>query len=350
MKTTHRLLTTIAVAGWGMAAEAADISRDAVAVLRQAGLTEVNRCWVCRDEARLLRQLDRLDDLRGEFRRTRQRWLDLAKEQAELRAQIAKSNERVQQLDDEISAAGADAFRWSPLKERRRALAQKMHQQRRELWKRLDGLNEQSVFSKSAKRYADARIRLEATNIALRFAIERSGSWYDSMDASIGEAIEVLAAEGGERVRLGPARDYRVLLPQRLAPLAKLLADARLPIYRSAGRFRFPVILNDSAPATMIVVDDSPLSLAPTSLLAAAGVEVPDEAPRRTIDIDGRRIEGRVVSVPTLKLGRHALGPIEFLAVDPEADNMGPCLAGSALERFELRWDDERLELEVRAR
>ena len=54
-----QMLTGIALVLWGAPAPAIDSSSNAQRILRQAGMTAANQYWVCRDEARLLRQLDR---------------------------------------------------------------------------------------------------------------------------------------------------------------------------------------------------------------------------------------------------------------------------------------------------
>ncbi|MBN1854781.1 MAG: hypothetical protein JW829_18760 [Pirellulales bacterium] len=346
----YRLLLGIAVVGWGGSALSTDPSMDPVTVLRRAGLVEVNQSWVCRDEARLLRQLDQLDQLRSEFLRTRRIWRDLGEKQARLRSQLEESDAKIQQLDKEISLAIADAFRKQVLEERQRTLRQQMAFQRQDLYKRLDGLNERSEFSQAARKHVYARTKLEAARIALHIAAQQSGSWYNSMDAAVVQAVASLSAGENQQVPLGPIRDYPKILPKQLARVDSLLADTSVPIYRADGQFHVPAVLNEVACATWIVSDDTPLSLAPSSLLEAAGVTIPSQAPRRTIRIDGQRIEGCVVQVISVRIGLLAFGPVDFLALDPEVDGLGPLLNVSEMDPYQCHWNYEHLELEVRPR
>ena len=159
-------------------------------------------------------------------------------------------------------------------------------------------------------------------------------------DSSVTEA---LAGAGAEQ-RLGPARDYAGDL-KPVAKLERVLGAADLPFYRQGGRLRVSVLVNHRTPATMTLLESGGQTLIPASLLQAAGIDIPADAPRVVLSVGGRTLQARRVRIDYLQVGSAVLRDVEALALPPEGEDLGARLAPRALSGYKVKLDALRLRL-----
>ena len=218
-----------------------------------------------------------------------------------------------------------------------------MARDKQELHRNLDGLNEQSKLSIESRRLASLLAEGESLRIALCAANQASQHWYDEIDATTRGAIAALRDASGARAELGPIRDYSAEVPAQLEKLSAALDVDAFPIYRDNGRPRVPVLLNGRVLATFGVEDEISISIAPTALLIAANVKIPDDAERKTATLGDFRVSGRVVRVDQLRVGRLVLRDLEIIAAEPDAETAEPLLAASVFDDAPIVWDFDRL-------
>jgi hypothetical protein len=87
------------------------------------------------------------------------------------------------------------------------------------------------------------------------------------------------------------------------------------------------------------------VSFLPASVLASAAIDVPADAPRRTVQIDGRTVECREIIVQSLRLGSFQAKSVAVCILPPEAEDLGAQLTPLALSPCRGKVEIERLRL-----
>jgi hypothetical protein len=140
-----------------------------------------------------------------------------------------------------------------------------------------------------------------------------------------------LIKQTGQKCRLGPARDYTADA-RKLDEYDALAFAQQVPIYLQTGRVRVTALVCDSACVTFSWSEASDaVVFLPASVLQAAGIQVPPDAPRRTLRIDGRTVESREIIVPSLRLGSCHARSLAVCVLPPEAEDLGAQLTPLAL-------------------
>ncbi|MEX2026758.1 MAG: hypothetical protein WEH44_05645 [Pirellulaceae bacterium] len=156
-----------------------------------------------------------------------------------------------------------------------------------------------------------------------------------------------LIQEAGEKCRLGPARNYQVEV-RKLEEYDKLAFAPHAPLYLQSGRVRVTAVVNDAACVTFSWSDASDaVTFLPESIAHSTGIEVPADARRETLKIDGRTIEAREVFLSSLLLGSCHGKSVAAFVLPPEAEDLGAQLTPLALSPHRVKVERERLRLVV---
>lgn len=193
-----------------------------------------------------------------------------------------------------------------------------------------------------------ARLGQDRATLAIDLA------WIRSTAAANAERYRALAGdddlsrliqETGEKCRLGPARNYQVEV-RKLKEYDKLAFASHAPLYLQSGRVRVTAVVNDTACVTFSWSEASDaVTYLPATVAHAAGIEVPADARRETLKIDGRTIEAREVFLSSLRLGSSHGKSVAAFVLPPEAEDLGAQLTPLALSPWRVRIERERLRL-----
>ncbi|HUE70375.1 MAG TPA: retropepsin-like aspartic protease [Pirellulaceae bacterium] len=154
-----------------------------------------------------------------------------------------------------------------------------------------------------------------------------------------------LIQETGDKCRLGPARNYQAEV-RKLEDYVKLAFAPHAPIYFQSGRVRVTAVVNDAACVTFSWSDASDaVTFLPASVVHSAGIAVPVDARRETLQIDGRTIEVREVFLSSLRLGGCRVRSVAAFVLPPEAEDLGAQLTSLALSPWRVRIERQRLRL-----
>lgn len=305
--------------------------------LRDAGLVKVGDRWMLPAEQRIEQQLASFENWQQEASEASQSIVETANRQRVIQAEI----EGLQATERRLQTALAKqpnqpsitkrlqqiATRVASLKAERQSPRQLTEQQdvREQIIKRISACNRITLLNGNALR----QIR------SLEPAYERL-----TKNVAVGDALTVL----GEPALLPGPVDRGIQLG-RLAAVTKEVLPDRWPTYVQNGQWRTSLIVEERQATTVTIVRDTqevpyPAWL-PESVLRAAGVEIPEEAPYLEVRLpDGRRIATRVLRLAYLRLGKHQLGGAEILALAPEDADLGGQISLQFLDKHGLRLDD----------
>ncbi|MDH3718568.1 MAG: retroviral-like aspartic protease family protein, partial [Planctomycetota bacterium] len=132
----------------------------------------------------------------------------------------------------------------------------------------------------------------------------------------------------------------------RISQAQRAAAGRWVPLYRVAGSYRVPLLVEERAPVTMTYQPGSGPGLLPDSVRRRAGIDIPQDA-RQTFyrAADGREIPVRVVEVAYLQLGPYLLEKVPFYVLPPEAEDLGGRITDETLAGYAVRAVPHRLRL-----
>jgi hypothetical protein len=111
-----------------------------------------------------------------------------------------------------------------------------------------------------------------------------------------------------------------------------------------------PVMINDRRPATLTYKEGREPCLLPDSVRRKTGIEIGDDAVESTYQAkDGREFTVNTVVLPYVRLGPYLLENVPFLALPPEAEDLGGRITDSAFSTYNVKAQPDRLRLHVKA-
>jgi hypothetical protein len=194
------------------------------------------------------------------------------------------------------------------------------------------------------------RDRLALALIALRRLIPQIHLDYQrlSEDAQVQAALRQL----GRTHRLGPlADDYEKQL-RRLPDYEQLVFTPWVPVYLYGERVRVGLLVNESTPVTFTWRDSNDPLIIPDSMAEAVGIERA-EGGERAVPIQlgpGRRVEARLRTVATIRLGQYLLREVPCLVLPPEAEDVGAQIGIDAWSEYDAKVELQRFRLLLRPR
>jgi hypothetical protein len=324
----------LVLAGGKCSFAAADEAQQAARELGQRhGLVKITgRVWGLPLELQLRARLKRLPQLRER----------IVTAQKELDERIVRNQQAWQQHGPTIAALQARIARLSTSDPQRDALAEQLKLLSADVVepKALAGRDE---VRKQLSTLGQDRCALALDLVWIRSAVKEIAERYAKL-AGDGE-IARLVKQVGEKCRLGPARDYAADA-RKLDDYDALAFAPHVPVYLQAGRVRLTAVVCDAAAVTFTWSEDSDAaSFLPASVLASAAIDVPADAPRRTVQIDGRTVECREIIVQSLRLGSCQAKSVAVCILPPEAEDLGAQLTLLALSPCRGKVEIERLRL-----
>ncbi len=302
-------------------------------IRQQHGLVKITgRVWGLPLEEQLRSRLKRLPDLRER----------IVTCQKELDERLARNDLAWQQAAPLIEALRKQIATLSTSDPQRGILAEQLARLEAEV------VPPAALAGRDAIRTLLARLGQDRCLLALDLI------WIRSTAGSIAERYRQLAGDeelvrlikqSGDRCRLGPARNYAAEV-RRLDEYDKLVITPQAPLYLQSGRVRVTAIVSDAICVTFSWSEASDaVTFLPASTLRSAGIEVPADAPREMLRIEGRQIEARAVFLPSLRLGSCHARSVAAYILPPEAEDLGAQLTPLSLSPWRAKVERERLRL-----
>jgi hypothetical protein len=167
---------------------------------------------------------------------------------------------------------------------------------------------------------------------------------------ALGEDADVVAALKtlGKRNRLGSPE---FLEDQKLlADVEKRVLGDEVPFYREQVFDFVSAVVNGKA-SVLLRIDPNPQSAnwIPADVLDKAGVAIPASAQTVTLNFSSpkRAIQCRLVQIPALDLGKYTLRDLKFLAMPPDAKDLGTQLMAKELNDYDLTPDRDTWLLKI---
>ena len=317
-----------------------DEQEAAAGTLRKAGLEPAGERWLLPAELRLQRRFAALDRWHREALASGKKLELWISTQAAIRNEIVALQTTQRQLS-EAQAAQPDQ---AQIGLRLRKIAARLKLLTTKRLSPSELVNRQEVRAEMTRQISACN-RIILLEIAAPRRVRELTAAYQKLSAD--EAIRgALATLGGqERLEVGPAYAGQWL---QLANIASEVLPDRWPVYGQNGRWRTSLIIEQRQSATVTIFEDTkerpyPAWL-PASVLQAAGIKIPENAPYLELRLpSGRRVPTRVLRLSYLQLGKHRIGGAEVLSLLPEDEDLGGQISLQFLEKHGLRLDQDPL-------
>jgi len=308
-------------------------------LLRSRGLRRLGKIWITEREERLRTQLARVDAAHRRYRKAEKALDESLQANAADHARLLILQRQIEQLKQARPKGNSIKLQQYKTKLAQAEQVVALLRSRCLPPQRLGGVG---LTRQAAGEMVAARMSLVVLLAKIRQHVGLLNEDYRPLrgDSSVTEAL----ASAGAQQRLGPARDYAGDL-KPVAKLERVLGAADLPFYRQGGRLRVSVLVNHRTPATMTLLESGGQTLIPASLLQAAGIDIPADAPRVVFPVGGRMLQARRVRIDYLQVGSAVLRDVEALALPPEGEDLGAQLAPRALSGYKVKLDALRLRL-----
>jgi aspartyl protease family protein len=213
---------------------------------------------------------------------------------------------------------------------------------RKELWSEQD-----AQLRKESAEARDAFIRLALEMRKLADQISRAYA-DKAADPAVAAAIAQLNQATGGDYRLTPSRFFQECL-RRLKRLEEAVRNDSVPLTRKVGNALYVmVVFNDKHTQEMIVDSGASMVSLPRETAAKLGVRPSTADPTITLQLaDGSTIQGTVVTVESIRVGKFTARDVKCTVLGPEATNALALLGMSFLGNFKFEIDAEAGTLEM---
>jgi hypothetical protein len=339
-------------------ARAADPVRSSAAtdVLAQKGLSRLKPWttsipWVFADEAKIHETLDGFRTAEAADHAAAKRVKEEAAATARDRDVLSKAEKRYQELT--AYKAKPDTVP-RPMRARFRSAEQMLAAINNDLDTQADTINRlrprltggkaggiPASLKKAIADWMESRNNLILADLAAEPDFNNLAKRYQELgdDSDVAAALKSL----GKNHRLG-SKDFEQD-KKAMAAAAAIIQSGEVPMYREGLYDYVGAILNETAPIVLRIdsVDAQSANWAPAELLTKAGISVEDSAPKVTLTLNGKRtIQCRQVMVPQLRLGKHVLTNLPFLAMPDGAKDLGAQLIVKEFKDYDMTPDLEK--------
>ncbi|MCH8921577.1 MAG: aspartyl protease family protein [Planctomycetes bacterium] len=308
-------------------------------LLRDRGLRQLGTIWITAREKRLRTQLARVSEVTRRYHKAEKHLDDLLQANEKIHQGLVfhlKQLEQLKNIKPKGNAIQLQQYNAKLLQ------TQGIVDALRSRYVQPQRLGEVGPTGPAAGNLAMRRGSLVSLLASIRRHLGRLKDDYRPLRRDL-NVDAALASVGGDQ-RLGPARDYLRDL-KSVAELEHMLSAAALPFYRQGGRLRVSVLVNHRTPTTMTLLESGGQTLIPSSLLQAAGIDVPADAPRVVFKVGRRKLQTRRVRIDYLQIGSAVLRDVEALVLPPEGEDLGAQLAPAALSGYKVKLDAQRLRI-----
>ena len=184
----------------------------------------------------------------------------------------------------------------------------------------------------------------------LRTLADAISSQYQSKagEAGVKAAIDQLNQATGKSYALTPSRKFQVAL-KRVKSLEETILSESIQLRRSSGgTLVASVVINGKHTQEMTVDSGASMVTLPAKVAAACNIHV--GANSRVINLtlaDGRKIGGRLASIPQIRVGGFSAENVPCVVLDPEAAAASALLGMSFLGRFKFELDARQATLTI---
>jgi aspartyl protease family protein len=317
-------------------------------VLERHGLVEQRSNWVLPLELEMRQALASLPKRRQELQRAQQAadhtYRMLVQSNAAVELQVAQLHARLHALKaQDISGLGSG---------QRKLLGEQINRielQIRSLQKQWIVPADLGGFAPLKKQLIDltnCRNELATTVLTIREHLPSVSVQYEQL-AQDPQIAKALAALGG-RQRLGPLDDYRSkTFLARIADYERDVFTSEIPLYKDSGNLRVSGLINRT-PVTFTWRESSEPTMLTASVIEAAGLQVPQNAPQLPIRLaDGSQVTVRQFEVPYMRFGNQVLRGVTAYALPPEAENAGTQIGPLAFEGVTAKAEPQNLRLRL---
>lgn len=315
--------------------------------LTEAGLAPVRSAWICADEVSLRRDLEEFPQAERAFYKQRDKVRQMVREYDSLLSQVKQLKQKIEQNQQRVSAGGLNALEKQNLQDQNRRDARIHSKLLKRITEELNGSREDSSLTRAVVDLTGKQNRLTALILSARRRHAGLDAVYEKLreDEQLTESLRAL----GDGRQLGPAESYSKDM-RRMDQTAKTVLTQKVPCYVRSKEIRLGAILNEETPATITLQQKENPTLIPASLAQTAGLTVPPDAMRVTLNYGKRRILLRKISIASIRIGGILLEDVEAYVMGPEGEDLGARLGPAALKDYSVQIDLARLTATFKAK
>ncbi len=314
--------------------------------LRQQGLIAFGRTWICDEEVRLRRALDRVAQLERAFFQARDKFNDLGAEADRVRARLPQLKQLQEQNESRLKQPTLTSLvQRQQLEGESRKLREALEQAEKKLREELNGDDENSPLTKAAIELSDARNALAVELLAVLRHHRAMKPRYARFAADA--TVQAALAQLGPEETLGPLENYEQQLPRRLEKAYSAVFTSSLPYYRRSGQNRISLILGDETPFTFSLHEAEGPTLIPASLVQLARLPLDRQGEWRQHREAGRKLMVRATTIPVLRVGKFVLRNLPAWVLPPEGEDLGARISVAAFSPLRPELDAEHLRFRV---
>ena len=314
-----------------------DSEKTARAALEKIGLRITSSGLIPADEAKFSKALRDVLDLQKGVKTAESALAQQEKQGADLKHQI----DNLLALDVNLNAQLANIRPGDATANNKLVAAINANRSQAELLR--STLEQQDATIKTARGAAnDAREAFIQAVLGLRTTADNLTQQYAQLQASeeAKQAVAEWNAASGKSFELTESRNFRQTL-KRLVSLEGSVLSEEIPLERvGGGSLMLSVVINGKHTQEMVLDSGANLVTLPQEVADKCGIQITADDPRIEMHIaDGSRIMGRLVNIPTIRVGQFTANNVQCAVLGPEATN-APCLLGmSFLENFKFQVD-----------
>jgi aspartyl protease family protein len=159
-------------------------------------------------------------------------------------------------------------------------------------------------------------------------------------DPEVKAAVARLNQATGKQFELAPSASFQSSL-RRLKQLEDTVLSEAIDLRDDGGKtLRVSVVVNGKYQEEMVLDSGASLISLPSAIATKFGLKPTEKDPRITLQLaDGREIEGRLMKLTSVRVGKFTVDNVECAVLGPEATMAEPLLGMSFLENFKFEID-----------
>ena len=159
-------------------------------------------------------------------------------------------------------------------------------------------------------------------------------------DPEVKAAVARLNQAAGKQFELVPSASFQSSL-RRLKQLEDTVLSEAIDLRDDGGKtLRVSVVVNGKYQEEMVLDSGASLISLPSAIATKFGLKPTEKDPRITLQLaDGREIEGRLMKLTSVRVGKFIVDNVECAVLGPAATMAEPLLGMSFLENFKFEID-----------
>ncbi|MGL4464324.1 MAG: TIGR02281 family clan AA aspartic protease [Planctomycetia bacterium] len=308
------------------------------AVLKEAGLVKSTPFFVLPAEANFGKSV-------LETKRFQKGALDAVKELRAYEGRSAEDDAATRELTQRRIKLN-DLYQKATLAEERNNYISALNQATDRLNLLLDKKKDDVEGKKARDKAAGARQDFIEHVVGLRKQADEIVADYKKLadDEFVGEALKALSEADGKTYELGPSRNYTRNL-KLLETTEKTVLTDEITMKPRGGTFEVDVIMNGKSIEAIFDTGASLISL-PNAVAAKIGIKPTASDPTIRLSLaDGRIVEGKRMSVDSVKLGKFEVKDVECAVMPDTLTDAPVLLGGSFIGNFNYHIDPDGAKL-----